>query len=229
AQAQAEMTNVAAGLTQSYPNTNIGHGVNVVPLQQQMTRNVKAPLWVLWGAVLFVLLIACANVANLLLAQAAERRRETALRLALGAGRARVVRQLLTESLLLASLSGALGLWLAQVGTRLLLALAPDNLPQPVGSVMDARVFGFTLSLALLTGVLSSLAPAGRHWQRERSERLNANSWGIEGCGGWLRLGLVIAEVALSLAMRVGAGLLIRSLARLQQVETGLDVKNVLT
>src|SRR5262249_24161596 len=145
AQAQAEMTNVGTSLAQSYPNTKTAYDVKVVPLQRQMTRNVRAPLLVLWGAVLFVLLIACANVANLLLAQAAGRRREMALRLALGAGRARVVRQVLTESLLLASLSGALGLWLAQVGTRLLLAVAPDNLPQPVGRVMAARDFGFTL------------------------------------------------------------------------------------
>jgi putative ABC transport system permease protein len=229
AQAQAEMANVATSLAQSYPDTNNGYGVNVVPLQRQMTRNVQAPLWVLWGAVLFVLLIACANVANLLLAQAAGRRRETALRLALGAGRARIVRQLLTEGLLLAGLSGALGLWLAQVGTRLLLALAPDNLPQPVGSVMDARVFGFTASLALLTGVLSSMAPAWRLSQPKLNETLKDNSGAVASSGGRLRHGLVIAEVALTLALLVGAGLLIRSLTRLQQVETGLDVKNVLT
>jgi putative ABC transport system permease protein len=228
AQAQSEMTNLAASLAQIYPDTNTGYGVNVAPLQRQMTRNMRTALWVLWGATGFVLLIAGVNVANLLLAQAAGRRREMAIRLALGAGRGRIVRQLLTECLWLSLLGGASGLLLAQWGAEWLLALAPASLPQPTGNLVDARMLGFALLLAFLTGTLFSLAPALQISKPNLNEALKNSSGGVTGSSA-LRHTLVIAEVALTLVLLAGAGLLVKSLMRLQQVETGLDVKNVLT
>ena len=191
----------------------------------------RKPLYVLLGAVAFVLLIACVNVANLILAQAASRRKEMALRHALGASRPRLIRQLLAESLLLSVAGGMMGLLLAWWGADLLMALAPESIPT-IGEVgVDNRVFGFTLLVCLLTGVIFGLAPALQTSKPDVNEALKE---GGKGGGSSFRLGrsrnlLVVAEVALAIVLLAGAGLLIQSFRRLQEVDPGFDPRNLLT
>jgi putative ABC transport system permease protein len=231
AQAQAEMDGIAGHLEEQYADFNTGWGVNLVPLQNQLVGAIRPALLVLLGAVAFVLLIACANVANLLLARAATRQREIAIRTALGAQRGRIVRQLLTEATVLAALGGVLGLLLAIWGVDLLLALAPRDLTGLKDIGIDYRVLGFTMAVSVLTGVLFGLAPALEASRPNLNESLKEGGRGTAGGGRshrW-RNAFVVVEVALALVLLIGAGLMIRSFARLQSIDPGFDAKNLLT
>jgi putative ABC transport system permease protein len=230
AQAQADLDVIANQIEQQFPDM-AGYGVNVVPVLEQTVGAIRRTLVILFLAVILVLLIACANVANLLLARASGRRREVALRAALGAGRWRIVRQLLTENMLLAALGGALGVLLAWWGLRLLVDLSPANIPRLENIRLDGHVLWFTLGLSLLTGLIFGLAPALQTTQLKLSETLKEG--GRTGSGGrsarLIRGVLVVVEVAFTLVLLVGAGLLIRSFWRLQQVDPGFKTDNVLT
>jgi predicted permease len=230
-QAQADLSTIAARLAKEFPDTNNFFGVGVQPLREMMVGDVRTALYVLFGAVVCVLLIANANVANLLLARASARGKEIALRAALGAGRARIVRQLLTESILLSGLGGLLGLLLAQWGTGALVKVVPQNIPR-IGSIqLDTVVLGFTLLVSLATGVIFGLVPAWQasHVDLHTSLKSGART-GSEGVNkGRLRNGLVMAEVALALVLLVCAGLLIETFARLGDVPTGLQPARLLT
>jgi putative ABC transport system permease protein len=230
-QAQAEMNVIGSQLEQQYNTFNANWGVTVVPLRQQFTGEIRWALYVLLGAVGFVLLIACANVANLLLARAAARQKEVAVRAAMGASRRRILRQLLTESLVLAGLGGAAGLILAWWGTELLVKLSPPELLNVAQVRISAPVLAFTFALSLLTGVVFGLAPAFETTRLNLTESLKEGGKNIGGSlrSHRLRNGLVIAEIALALVLLVCAGLLIRSFARLQAVDPGFNAENLLT
>jgi putative ABC transport system permease protein len=230
-QARANMNAVARSQTERYPKTNTGVGVKVVSLQEHIVGDVRPMLVVLLGAVAFVLLIACANVANLLLARAAARQREMAIRGALGASRSRVVRLLLTESVLLAVVGGAFGLLLAFWSLDLLVSLKPANLPRLAEIGVDRTVFLFTLAISVVTGLLFGVAPALQVSKMDLNEGLKESSLGGTDSPRRHRLRalLVVSEVALSLVLLVGAGLMIRSFSRLLAVDPGFKADHVLT
>jgi putative ABC transport system permease protein len=230
AQAQSAMDVIASALAKQYPDSNKYFGVRLVPEQEEITGAIRPALFVLLIAVSVVLLIACVNVANLLLARGTTRTREIAIRSALGAGRMRVVRQLLTESFLLALFAGALGVILAAWGVDVLVRLSPEDLPR-VGEIhLDGRVLAFTAILSVLTGMIFGLAPALQITRANLVDMLKESA--LSATAGMhrhrLRSSLVIVEMALALVLLVTAGLLIHSLIRLQNVNPGFNAHNVM-
>jgi predicted permease len=228
--AQADMDAIGVRLAHDYPQANDKRGVQIALAQDYLVGKLRTPLLVLLGAVGFVLLIACANVANLLLARAAERSKEISIRLALGAGRRRLVQQLLTESLLLALCGGGVGLLFALWGTDVLVSILPITLPSFAAPQIDLRVLGFASLIAILTGLLMGLAPA------LQASQLNLNEWlkeGSKSSGGQrshrTRSLLVAAEIALALMLMIGAGLMLKSFQRMQQVDPGFKPDHLLT
>jgi putative ABC transport system permease protein len=228
AQAQAELTGLTRQLARQYPGANADLDVVVDPLHEKAVGNVRRALLVLLGAVSLVLLIACANVANLLMARAASRGAEIAIRTALGAGRGRLVRQLLTESALLGCLGGGLGLLLAQWGIDLLVAFSPAGLPRANTIDLDGRVVAFTLGLSLMTALLFGLGPALRASGLDLNAVLRGGSRSVSESRNRLRSVLIVSEVALALVLLIGGGLLMRSFQRLLAVDAGLDPHRVL-
>jgi predicted permease len=228
-QAQADMDNVARNLAAAYPDANKGAGIAVVSFKDDLVGNVRPILLVLLGAVGFVLLIACANVANLLLARATGRTHEFTIRAALGATRMRVVRQLLTESVLLSIASGGVGLAMAFWGTKAILRMLPDALPRVKEIGVDAHVLLFTLGVALAVGIAFGLAPALKLARSNLGETLKEGGRGASGTRHRTQSVFVALEMALALVLLVGAGLMIRSLAALWSVNPGFNPHNVLT
>jgi predicted permease len=238
AEAQAEMDALTARLREAHPDLyppNGGLTFSVVPLKDQVVGEARTAVWVLSAAVAFVLLIACANVANLLLSRSLERRREVAVRAALGAGRARLVRQLLTESVMLAVAGGALGVlvaWWSLAGIRV---LGPASVPRLSEITLDAAALGFTLAVSIGAGILFGVVPALRLGRIERHGALREAARGVSDAGSAWRRGrggrrlLVVVELALAVVVLVGAGLLVRSFTQLQNVPPGFDPSGVLT
>jgi predicted permease len=228
-QAQADMDLVARNLAAAYPDADKGNGIALVPLKQDMVGDIQPILLVLLSAVGFVLLIACANVANLLLARSTGRTREFAIRSALGAGRARVIRQLLTESVLLAIAGGGLGLLIAYSGTKAVLRTLPQALPRAHEVGLDFRVVLFTLGVSLLVGTLFGLAPALKLSRTSVAETLKEGGRGSSGVRHKTQSTFVAIELALALVLLVGAGLMIRSLTALWNVKPGFNPHNLLS
>ena len=227
--ARAQMDAISARLAAQYPADNKGWGATVIPLHEDLVGDVRPALLVLLGAVGFVLLIACANVANLVLARTLGRRKELAVRAALGASRGRIVRQLFAETTLLALLGGAAGLAIAGLGVRLIVAVLGGEMPR-VGEIhVGGAVLAFTFAISLLTGALAGILPAWRLTQANPNEALKQGGRADADAGSpALRHSLVVAEVALALVLMFGAGLLVRSLGRLRGVDPGFNPKNVL-
>jgi len=228
-QARADMARVSGNLTAAYPDTNTGIGTFIRPLKQTMVGHVSTLLLVLLAAVGFVLLIACVNVANLMLARASARTREFAIRSAMGAGQARLVRQLLTESLLLALLGGALGLLLAGWGTRAALGALAQGLPRSGEVRLDVRVLIFTAVVSLACGIFFGLAPALKSRTRNLVDTLKEGGRGVSGSRHRAQAVLVVVEMAMALVLLISAGLMIRSLTALWHVDPGFNARNVLT
>src|SRR5882724_571528 len=230
-QAQAEMNTIAERLAKDYPDSNAGTGVVLVSLRAQMIGNYQRPLVVLLVAVGFILLIACANVANLMMARTAARDREIAIRRAMGAGQLRLIRQMLTESVLLSTLGGLIGLLLANWGVQLLLGLTPKDIPRLEGVSVDRTALLFTLAVSLCTGVLFGLAPAWHARRLSLNESLREGGRGIAGLARVKRLRslLVMSEIALAVVLLIGAGLMLKSFQRLTDVDPGFNPDNLLT
>jgi putative ABC transport system permease protein len=230
AEARAEMGAIAGRIEQQFPDTNKGHGVNLITFDDAAVGRIRPALYALVAAVGFVLLIACANVASLSLARAAARQREMAVRASIGATRAALVRQLLTESLLLAFTGGAIGLLVAAFGIDLLVAAGPGKLPRLDQISIDRSALAFTLAVSALTGIASGLVPALQLSRADLSAGLKEGGQNAAGSRSRSRAlnALIVAEVALALVLLVGAGLLIRSFARLLEVEPGFAAEKVL-
>jgi len=230
AQARNEMNTISARLAQQYPEADAGWGTNIVPFREQVVGPIRPALFLLFAVVGLILLIACANMANLLLARAASRQKEVSIRVAVGASRVRLIRQFLTESILLAMMGGFLGLVLTFAAKTVLMATLPANNPFKDQLGIDGRVLAFTLLVSVLTGIIFGLLPA------LQASKPNLNNTLKEG-GRTASLGsghhrvrslLVVTEVTLALVLLIGAGLVLRSFLRLQDVDTGLNLKNAL-
>jgi predicted permease len=228
-QAREDMEQVSRDLSAAYPDVNSGKKANVLSLKDEMVGNMGPILFVLLGAVAFVLLISCVNVANLLLARSTARQNEFAIRIALGAGQHRVIRQLLTESLLLSLIGGALGLVVAKFGTAAALAAVPRTLPRAEDIGLDPRVLLFTFALSLLAGIIFGLMPAWKASQGSVSRQLIESGRALAGARGGAQSIFVIGEMAMALVLLIGAGLMIRTLVSLWQSDPGFNPKNVLT
>ena len=228
-QAQAEMNLIARRIEEQHPVTNEGLGVNVFPLRGWLAADYRDALLILLGVVLFVLLIACANVANLLLARSSVRQHEFALRAALGASRARIVRQMLTECAVLSAAGATLGVILAVWGKSLLLTAIPEDMPFWMKFDLDLRVLAFTVAISFLTILLFGIAPALQSARTDLNDVLKEGGRGSSSGRNRLRNLLVVTEVALSLMLLVGAGLMVRSLAKLESVQSGINPDGVLT
>jgi len=230
-QAQAELSAISTRLEQLYPEDDKGWGAIIIPLREQLVGDVRPALLVLLGAVAFVLLIACANVANLVLAKTLARRKEIAIRAALGASRLVVLRQILAETVLLSVFGGALGLFLARFGITLIVKVLGDRIPPFMQVTLDVPVLAFTLLLSIVAGVLAGLIPSVRFTKADVNEALKQGQsrGSSDARGGGTRRLLVVSEVALSLVLLIGAGLMIRSLWELRKVQPGFDPHSVLT
>jgi predicted permease len=228
-QAQAEMDEVARNLAVAYPEADAGHNIKLVSMKEDLVANVQPLLFVLLAAVGFVMLIACANVANLLLARSVARSREFAIRSALGAGQARMIRQLLTESILLSAVGGAFGLLLAYCGMNTLLKALPAALPRSHEVSLDSRVMLFTLVLSLVTGVIFGLAPALKATRTNLQEVIRQSGRGSSGFRHRLQGTFVAVEIALALVLLVGAGLMVRTLSALWRVDPGFNPSHAIT
>jgi putative ABC transport system permease protein len=231
AQATAEMDAIQQRLEQQYPTFYVGSHVKVVPLAEQIVGTARQPLLILWGAVAFVLLISCANVANLLLSRSSTRKKEFALRAALGAGRLRIIRQLLTESLLLSIAGGIAGTLLAAWGVQVLSTIVPPDFPRRGEIEIDGWVLGFTLLISVLTGIIFGLAPAIQSTKLDLVDALKAGGRNSAGSSHRhsLRSLLVMSEMALALILLIGAALMIQSFLRLRQVGAGFTPDSILT
>ncbi|HEV7474607.1 MAG TPA: ABC transporter permease [Pyrinomonadaceae bacterium] len=230
-QAQAEMNTIAERLAQTYPDSEGGTGVVLVPLRTQMVGDYQKPLVVMLIAVGFILLIACANVANLMMARTSARDREIAIRRAMGAGQIRLIRQMLTESILLGTVGGALGLLLATWGVQLLLTLTPKDIPRLEGVTVDRWTMLFTFAVSIGTGILFGLAPAWHARRLSLNETLREGGRGLTGQARVKRVRglLVMSEIALAVMLLVGAGLMLKSFQRLTDISPGFNSENLLT
>jgi len=230
-QAQVDLTNISDTLTQRYPRnySTGGFALYSVSMLDEIVGNIRPALYVLLGAVGFVLLIACANVANLLLARSAAREKEVAIRAALGARRGRLIRQLLTESVVLAALGTAVGLTLAYLGVKLFAVLGPRDIPRIEEIGLDSRVVGFSVLMAAITGIAFGLAPALQISNPSLHDSLKEGARGSTGARQRLRAGLVISEVAIALVLLIGAGLMIKSFQRLLKVDMGFRPEQTLS
>jgi putative ABC transport system permease protein len=228
-QAHREMDNIALRLEQQYPQTDAGFGVSLVSLQEQAVGKLEQPLLVLFGAVIFVLLIACVNVANLLLARASTRTKEVAIRQALGAARTRLFRQLITESVILSLIGGGIGLLSGLWLVKLLVSTIPENMPRIKEAGLDPRVVVFTMLLSLFTGIIFGLIPALQVSRIDVLSGLKQEGRGATSDKHITLRSLVVSEMALAVVLLIGAGLMIKSFVMLREVNPGLNPTNVLT